>query len=304
MRILITGTTGQVGGALLASLRDKHEVIAPPRSTFDFSAPQSLSFALNKFAPDLIINPAAYTAVDRAEEEPELTFKINRDAPRFIAHWAAARNVPLIHFSTDYVFNGKGDQPSRENSPTDPLSVYGRSKLAGEDAIREAEGPHLIVRTSWVYAARGSNFFRTIARLARERKELKIVADQVGAPTSAHVIANAVEQLTAMELSDLCRGFTKAEGVTNIVTVGETSWQGFATSIVEGLRSRNVNLAVQLISPILTEDYPTKAKRPLNSRLDLARLKEVFGITPPTWQEALEPELDELASEMQTTDIR
>lgn len=304
MRILLTGTTGQVGSALLAILRDKHEVIAPSRSTFDFTAPQSLGYALDKFAPDLIINPAAYTAVDRAEEEPELAFKINRDAPRFIAYWAAARNVPLIHFSTDYVFNGKGDQPSRENSPTYPLSVYGRSKLAGEDAIREAAGPHLIVRTSWVYAARGSNFLRTIARLAREREELRIVADQVGAPTSARVIANVVEQLTAMEPSDLCRGFTKAEGVTNIVTAGETSWHGFAASIVEGLRSRNVALAVKLILPLRTEDYPTKAKRPLNSRLDLTRMQEVFGITPPTWQEALEPELDELASEMQTTDIR
>jgi dTDP-4-dehydrorhamnose reductase len=153
----------------------------------------------------------------------------------------------LIHFSTDYVFNGKCDQPSPENSPADPLSVYGRSKLAGEDAIREAAGPHLIVRTSWVYAERGSNFLRTIARLARERKELRIVADQVGAPTSARVIANAIEQLTAMELCDLCHSFTKAEGVVNIVTAGETCWHGFAASIVEGLRSRNVALAVKLV---------------------------------------------------------
>lgn len=304
MRILLTGTTGQVGGALLAVLRDKHEVIAPPRSTLDFTAPQRLGYALDKFAPDLIINPAAYTAVDRAEEEPELAFKINRDAPRFMARWAATRNVPLIHFSTDYVFNGRGDQPLRENSPADPLSVYGRSKLAGEDAIREAAGSHLIVRTSWVYAARGSNFLRTIARLARERGELRIVADQIGAPTSARVIANAVEQLTAMGLSDLCRRFSMVEGVANIVTAGETSWHGFAASIVEGLRSRNVTLAVKLVLPLRTEDYPTKAKRPCNSRLDLTRVQEVFGITPPTWQEALEPELDELASEMLTTDIR
>jgi dTDP-4-dehydrorhamnose reductase len=298
MRILLTGTTGQVGGALLPILREKHDVVAPPRSIFNFTAPDTLDSALNEFACDLIVNPAAYTAVDRAEDEPDLAFKINRDAPRVIAHWAAKHKVPLIHFSTDYVFNGKGHQRLREDSPTDPLSVYGRSKLAGEDAIREAAGPHLIVRTSWVYAARGSNFLRTIARLAREREELRIVADQVGAPTSAQVIAKAVERLIAVELADLRPGFAEADGVVNIVTAGETSWHGFAASIVEGLRSRNITLAVKSILPLRTEEYPTKATRPGNSRLDLTRAKEVFGITMPTWQEALEPELDALAGEI------
>lgn len=301
MRILLTGTSGQVGGALLPILRNKHEVIAPPRSIFDLSAPDTISSALSEFACDLIVNPAAYTAVDRAEDEPDLALKINRDAPRVIAHWAAKRNVPLIHFSTDYVFNGRGHQRLREGSPTDPLSVYGKSKLAGEDAIRGAAGPHLIVRTSWVYAARGNNFLRTIARLAREREELRIVADQVGAPTSAQVIAKAVECLIAVELSDLRRRFAEADGVVNIVTAGETSWHGFAASIVEGLRSRNIALAVKSILPLRTEEYPTKAKRPSNSRLDLTRARQVFGITTPTWQEALEPELDALAREILTS---
>jgi dTDP-4-dehydrorhamnose reductase len=298
MRILLTGTSGQVGGALLPILADKHEVIAPSLGGFDLAEPEKLAPALDRFGSDLIINPAAYTAVDRAEEEPELAFKVNAEAPRVIARWAARHKVPLIHFSTDYVFNGQGDRHLREDSPTGPLSVYGKSKLAGEDAIREAAGSHLIVRTSWVYAARGSNFLRTIARLACEREELKIVADQIGAPTSARVIAAAVAGLISVGRSDLPGRFAEANRIVNIVAAGETSWHGFASSIVEGLRSRRVTLSVKSILPLRTEEYPTKAKRPNNSRLDLARLHEVFGITMPTWQTALEPELDELAHEM------
>ena len=298
MRILLTGNSGQVGGALLPILADKHEVIAPSHEAFDLAKPDKLAAALDRFASDLVINPAAYTAVDRAEEEPELAFKVNAEAPRAIARWAARHKVPLIHFSTDYVFNGQGDRHLREDSPTGPLSVYGKSKLAGEDAIREAAGSHLIVRTSWVYAAQGSNFLRTIARLAREREELKIVADQIGAPTSARVIAEAVAGLIRVGRSDLPVRFADANGIVNIVTAGETSWHGFATSIVEGLRSRSVTLAVKSILSLRTEEYPTKAKRPNNSRLDLTRLHDVFGITMPTWQTALEPELDEIAREM------
>ncbi|MDE2330205.1 MAG: dTDP-4-dehydrorhamnose reductase [Bradyrhizobium sp.] len=298
MRILLTGGSGQVGTALLPILSDKYDVVAPPRAVFDLAAPQMLGDALDNFSPDLIINSAAYTAVDRAEDEADVAFKVNQDAPGVIANWAAKRNVPVIHLSTEYVFDGKGDLPLRETSPTGPLSVYGKSKLAGEHAIRQAVGPHLIVRTSWVYAARGNNFLRTIARLARERDELRIVADQFGAPTSARVIAQALERLIAGQLSDLGPRFAKAEGIVNIVSAGETSWHGFASSIVEGLRSRNVVLAVKSILPLRTDEYPTKAKRPSNSRLDLKRLQEVFGVTTPTWQTALECELDELAREM------
>jgi dTDP-4-dehydrorhamnose reductase len=236
--------------------------------------------------------------VDRAEDERDLAFTINGEAPGVIAGWAARREVPLVHFSTDYVFNGQGETPCREDSPTGPLSTYGASKLAGEEAIRAANGAHLIVRTSWVYAAQGANFLRTIARLARERTELKIVADQIGAPTSARVIAEGLAALLCPHPENLRERFAQAGGIINVAAAGETSWHGFATAIVEGLRSRRVVLTVQSIVPLRTEDYPTKAKRPHNSRFDLTRLREVFGVTTPSWREALEREIDLLAQEM------
>jgi dTDP-4-dehydrorhamnose reductase len=295
MRILLTGTAGQVGGALFPLLRDRDEILAPALEEFDLSKPGALADGLDGLKPDLIINPAAYTAVDRAEDESELAFSINAEAPAAIARWAARHNVPLVHFSTDYVFNGEGDKPWREDSPSGPLSVYGASKLAGDNAIRAAAGPHLIVRTSWVYASKGANFLRTIARLAKERKELRIVADQIGAATSARVIAHAVAEILS---SDLMGRFARSGGVVNVVCAGETSWHGFATAIVAGLKSRGVKLEVENIVPIGTGAFPTKAKRPGNSRLDLSRLKDVFGIVTPSWSDALEVELDELAREL------
>jgi dTDP-4-dehydrorhamnose reductase len=301
MRIVVTGITGQVGSALVAQLAQLGTVVPADRSALNLADPATLAGALDRLAPDLIVNPAAYTAVDRAEDERELAFAVNATAPGVVAEWAAARDVPLIHFSTDYVFNGQGETPWREDSPTGPLSAYGASKLAGEDAIRAADGPHLIVRTSWVYAAVGANFLRTIARLARERNELKIVADQEGAPTSARVIADAVTAVLAADSRNLRERFARAGGVINIAASGETSWHGFATAIVEGLRSRGLALAVRSILPLRTEDYPTKAKRPLNSRFDLTRLREAFGVTTPSWRDGLTPELDPLAREMRET---
>jgi dTDP-4-dehydrorhamnose reductase len=298
MRILLTGVTGQVGRALIAPLNTIGTVLAAKREELDLSDPESISEVLSRLAPDLIVNPAAYTAVDRAEDEPELAFRVNAEAPGIIAKWAAARGVPLIHFSTDYVFDGLGERPRREDSPTGPLSVYGVSKFAGETAIRAVNGPHLIVRTSWVYAAKGTNFFRTIARLAKERKQMKIVADQIGAPTSAKVIANAVAEILKSDLPGLIGRFAKTDGVVNIAASGETSWHGFATAIVDGLKSRGVKLEVESIVPIRTEDFPTKAMRPGNSRFDLARLRDVFGIVTPSWNGALAVELDELAKEL------
>ena len=215
-----------------------------------------------------------------------------------IAAWAAGRGVPLIHFSTDYVFNGRGEMPWREDSPTGPLSVYGASKLAGEEAVRNAKGAYLIIRTSWVYAAQGANFLRTIARLARERTELKVVADQVGSPTSARVIADAVTALLGSDLTNLPDRFERAGGIVNIAASGETSWHGFATRIVDGLKSRKIPLAARAVLPLRTDEYPTKARRPGNSRFDLTRLREVFGLTTPLWNEALEVELDQLAEEI------
>jgi dTDP-4-dehydrorhamnose reductase len=250
---------------------------------------------LDEVAPDLIVNPAAYTAVDRAEDERELAFRVNAEAPGEMARWAAVRGVPFIHFSTDYVFDGGGERPWHEEDATGPLSVYGRSKLAGEDAIRSAGGPHLVIRTSWVYAATGANFLRTIVRLARERDELGIVADQIGAPTSARLIANAVAKIVSDPAPRLAERLRVAGGLVNVAAAGETSWHGFATAIVEGLIARHVALRVQVVRPIRTQDYPTKVTRPANSRFDLTRLREVFGVETPDWRDALDRELDLLA---------
>lgn len=292
MRILLTGTNGQVGGALQPLLAKHGTVIAPSRTAFDLSKPQTLDEALDGFKPDLIINPAAYTAVDRAEDERELAFLVNAKGPELIAKWAALHRVPLIHFSTDYVFDGSGDKPWGEDSPTGPLSVYGASKLAGDLAIQAAGGPHLIARTCWVYAASGANFLRTIARLAGEREELRIVADQVGAPTTAGAIASTVAGIVKSNASNLEELFVRSGGVVNLACAGETSWHGFASAIVAGLKSRGARIAVETITPIATSDFPTKAKRPGNSRLDLSRLKDRFGMTTPPWQDALQSELD------------
>jgi dTDP-4-dehydrorhamnose reductase len=296
MRIVLTGSKGQVGGALQPLLAKHGTVIAPSRTEFDLSKPEMLAGALDGFKPDLIINPAAYTAVDRAEDERELAFLVNAEGPETIAKWSARHRVPLIHFSTDYVFDGSDDKPRCEDSPTGPLSVYGASKLAGDLAIQAAGGPHLIARTSWVYAANGANFLRTIARLAGERKELRIVADQIGAPTTASTIADTVARVVLSHASNLHELFVRNGGVVNLACTGETSWHGFAGAIVAGLKSRGVQLAVETIIPIATADFPTRAKRPANSRLDLSRLKDRFGLTTPTWQEALLPELDDFVA--------
>lgn len=298
MRILVTGATGQVGNALLKVLGPTNVCIATGRKELDLAQPLQISAALDRIAPSLIINSAAYTAVDRAEDEKELAFRINAEAPGAIAHWAAGHGVPLIHFSTDYVFDGESNQPWREDDLTNPLSVYGSSKLAGEEAIRSAAAPHLIIRTSWVYAARGANFLRTIARLAKERRELRIVADQFGAPTSARLIAEVVASMLPQDLGALVERFAASGSVANVAGSGSTTWHGFAVAIVQGLEARGVTLAVESIVPIATADYPTKARRPANSRFDMTRLKEVFRITTPEWHVGLEPELDQLALEL------
>lgn len=292
MRILLTGTAGQVGGALLPLLRDRHTVLAPTPNEFDLSKPESLASKLDSTRPDLIINPAAYTAVDKAEDETELAFTINGEAPSALARWAAANGVPVVHFSTDYVFDGSGDGAWREDDRTDPLSVYGRSKLAGEKAVRSAGGSHLVVRTAWVYAAQGANFMRTIIRLAREREALRVVADQFGAPTSARTIAATLVEILEHGASDLLAMFARSDGLVHLTNSGSTSWHSFASAIVDGLRSRGVPLKAAEVAPIATADYPTKATRPANSRLDLTRLKAAYGIVPPIWEDALAAELD------------
>jgi dTDP-4-dehydrorhamnose reductase len=307
MRVLLTGTNGQVGGALRKPLGRIAEVQPADRSVLDLSRPDSLLAALDALSPDLIINPAAYTAVDLAEDERELAFRVNAEAPRVMAQWAADRDVPMVQFSTDYVFNGSGNRPWRENDLTNPLSVYGASKLAGEAAVRETAASHLVIRTSWVFASRGKNFLTTIARLARERHELRIVADQTGAPTSARSIAEALTSVISNvgtkepDINLIRRRFADLDGLVHLSNKGETSWHAFAAAIVDGIRARGQQLAVTNIAAIGSKDFPTKAARPLNSRLDTTRLEMIAGVRMPAWQNALNVELDELVADLGST---
>jgi dTDP-4-dehydrorhamnose reductase len=301
MRILITGATGHIGSALQKALDRFVSVTATRHSEFDLTQLDRIAENLNRIQPELIINAAAYTAVERAEDEKELAFRVNAHAPGTMAQWAAQHDVPLIHFSTDYVFDGSGLAPWRESDEPHPLSVYGASKLAGEKAVIEANGPHLIVRTSWIYAANGTNFLRTILRLAQERRELRVVADQVGAPTSAPVVAAALAEIIRSHSTALDQRFATTQGSINIAAAGETSWHGFTVAIIEGLRRRGIALAAERVLPISSAEYPSRVKRPANSRLDLCRLGEVFGIHPPQWDRALAAELDELAATLKAS---
>jgi dTDP-4-dehydrorhamnose reductase len=295
MRILLTGTSGQVGGVLAGLLAEFGEVVAANRAMLDLADVASIPAKLDAIAPAVIVNPAAYTAVDRAEDEPELAFRVNGEAPGAIARWAAAHKVPLVHFSTDYVFNGSGERPWREDDTTGPLSAYGKSKLAGEQALRAAGGPHLIVRSSWVYHRTGTNFLRTIARLAAERDELRIVADQIGAPTSAALIGATLTDLVREFGGDFSALAAASGDTLHLAASGEASWHDFATAIVAGLKARGRTVRAARIVPIKTAEYPTKATRPLNSRLDLARITALLGRPIPSWQAALETELDRVA---------
>lgn len=293
MRILLTGASGQVGGALLALLRDRHTVIAPASHDLNLLQPQTLPARLEAIGPDLVINSAAYNWVDRAEDEPSVAFSINREAPAAIARWATLRNVPIIHFSTDYVFDGSGSRPWREDDSTGPLSVYGRSKLAGECAVRDAGGAHLVVRTAWVYAAQGVNFMRKMINLAKRQESLAVISDQFGTPTAARTVASTLVQILQEGESDLPTAFRRAMGLVHLTNSGSTTWYGFANAIVQGLRSRGVAMKAVNVIPIASEDYPSRAKRPANSRLDLSRLGRVYDIKPPAWERALTNELDE-----------
>ena len=295
MRILVTGVTGQVGSALATKLAALGTVVPATRSVLDLTRPQDIASHLDEIAPDVIVNPAAYTAVDRAEDERDLAFLVNAEAPRALARWSASRRIPLLHFSTDYVYSGHGSVPWKESDETGSLSVYGASKLAGEAAVREAAGQYLIVRTSWVYAPTGSNFLRTIMRLAAEREELRIVADQIGAPTSAAIIADALAAFFA-SAGALPSVIERTGGLVHVAAAGSTSWHGFATAIVEGLRARGVPLKVERLVPIGTADYPTRAQRPINSRLDLSKLQQVLGRSTPDWSAGLATVLDDLVA--------
>jgi dTDP-4-dehydrorhamnose reductase len=294
VRILVTGVSGQVGSALLQTLRPHGTLVPTDRAVLDLTRPAELATRLATLAPDVIVNPAAYTAVDRAEDDRDTAFAVNGESPGVMARWAAERKIPFIHFSTNYVFDGSSTRPWHEDDPTGPLNMYGSSKLAGEQAVQRAGGPHLIVRTSWLYAAQGTNFLRTIVRLAAEREELRIVADQFGAPTSAAWVAEAISRIFAGNPSDLAAKFEAAGHKINIAAGGETSWHGFAHAIVEGLKRRGAAVKTRSVVPIQTKEYRVKAPRPKNSRLDLARMVAIFQIAPVAWDILLERELDQL----------
>jgi dTDP-4-dehydrorhamnose reductase len=290
--ILITGATGQVGSALKKTLANAGEIHAPGRDQLDLADHTSIRAAIRFLRPRWIINPAAYTAVDKAESEPELAHAINADAPRILGEEARRIGAAIIHFSTDYVFDGAKPTPYLESDPTNPLSVYGRSKLAGEQALAATEAAHLIVRTSWVYAAAGKNFLLTILKLAQQKPELRIVADQRGAPTSAHDLARLTAHLIAhCEAESSARGLHLASvlhpGVYHATSAGDTTWHGFATEFLRLQQLANPTIPLATLIPIPTSDYPTPAHRPANSRLDCEKLYRTFGFRLPPWRDSV-----------------
>ncbi len=285
MRILLTGASGQVGGAIKGTLKG-HQVIAPTRGEFDLRQIETISSYVGEINPQLIINCAAYTAVDQAEREPDLAKLINAVAPSLLATAAHDIGAALIHFSTDYVFDGTAHSPYLENDPCAPLNVYGRSKLDGEQAISRTLKAHLIIRTAWVYSATGRNFLRTMLRLAGERATIRVVDDQTGAPTSAILLAEATGKIVDLMNDAPVRFLRHHAGILNVTCRGSTTWHGFATAIFEELQKQGGPLIEA--KPIATADYPTPARRPAYSVLDLARVKQEFGFIPLHWREDLD----------------
>ena len=281
LKILISGKTGQVALELQKQLAGLGELIVLGRDELDLTQPEQIRQQVRAHTPDLIINAAAHTAVDKAESEPELAFAINTTAPGVLAEEAAALGIPLIHYSTDYVFDGTKPAPYTEDDTPHPLGVYGQSKLAGERAIAATGAQHLILRTSWVYSAHGKNFLLTMQRLLQERPELGVVADQIGAPTWAGTIARSTRAL----IERWRTGQAGAWGVYHLTAQGETSWFGFTQAIAEPLIAAGKPCAA--LKPIPASAYPTPAARPQNSRLDCSRLAREWGVTQPDWQTAL-----------------
>ena len=293
MKLLLLGGNGQVGRELRRSLAPLGELVVATReggagdAAADFDAPESLAALVAGSAPDVVVNAAAYTAVDQAETDREAAFRVNAEAPAALARACAGRGALLVHYSTDYVFDGNATRPYREDDRTAPLGVYGESKLAGEAAIRDSGARHAILRTAWVYAAHGRNFLRTMLRLAGERDALRVVADQVGAPTPASWIADATAAMLRQGIED--------GGTWHVVADGETSWHGFASAIMREAVAAGLLARAPSVLPIGTADYPTPARRPAYSVLDTARLQRDFGLRPPGWETGLRATLRELA---------
>ncbi|MCC8555729.1 dTDP-4-dehydrorhamnose reductase [Xanthomonas hortorum] len=299
MTTLVFGANGQVGTELLRALEADGAVQATTRSgrlpdgsaceTADFDAPEALPALLDRIAPSRVVNAAAYTAVDRAEQDRDSAMRANALSPGVIAAWCAAHEVPLVHYSTDYVFDGQGTEPYLEDAQTSPLGVYGGTKLAGEDAIRASGAQHLILRTAWVYASHGANFLRTMLRVGAERDELRVVADQIGTPTPAALIADVTAQLLRQRTPD-------TSGTWHLTAAGQTSWHGFAEAIFEEAVSAGLLPRAPRVVPITTADYPTPAKRPAYSRLSIEKLQREFDIVLPDWQLGLQRVIAEIAA--------
>ena len=294
MKILLFGKGGQVGWELQRSLAPLGQLIALDFDSTglcgDFSNPAGLAETVRRVAPDVIVNAAAHTAVDKAESEPDLARTINALAPSVLADEAQKLGAWLVHYSTDYVFNGSGTSPWRETDATGPLSVYGQTKLEGEQAVARC-AKHLIFRTSWVYAARGANFAKTMLRLAKEREQLKVISDQIGAPTGAELLAD----VTAHALRSV-QAQPELAGLYHLVAGGETSWHCYARFVIEHARraGQPIRVSTEAIEAIPTSDYPTPAQRPLNSRLDTRKLQAAFGLSLPEWQSGVERMLAEV----------
>ena len=294
MRLLLFGKGGQLGWELQRSLAPLGELTALDFDSTDFHAdfshPAALADTVRALRPDVIVNAAAHTAVDKAESEPELAAALNAHAPRVLAAEAARLGAWLLHYSTDYVFDGSGSQPRDEDAATGPLSVYGRTKLEGEEHIRASGCRHLILRTSWVYAARGGNFARTMLKLAAEREALSVINDQIGAPTGADLLAD----ITAHALRAVLRQ-PRLEGTYHVAAAGETSWHGYARFVIDWARQHGlpVKVASDAIQAVPTSTYPTPARRPLNSRLATHKLRRTFELTLPDWQAGVERMLNE-----------
>jgi len=297
--LLLLGAGGQLGHELRRTLAPLGELMVATRSgeldagaaclAADLAEPRSLARALDQARPRLIVNAAAYTAVDRAEDEPALADRVNHLAVAEIGAWAAANGAQVIHYSTDYVFDGTSPRPYREDDPTAPLGVYGATKLAGEHALRASGARHWIFRTAWVYAARGHNFLRTMLRLAGERDELRVVADQIGTPTPARWIA----LVTAAALG---RGAHTDSGIWHVTAGGQCSWHEFASAIVAGAAARGLIARAPRVTAIRTADYPTRARRPAHSVLDCTKLATMLGLQWPHWRAELAAILDEIAA--------
>lgn len=295
MRLLILGRDGQVGTALTQLLAPLGTIVALGRDGADLAHPEGLAAIVHREQPDVIVNAGAYTAVDKAESEPELARLVNADGPAALARAAAASNAWLIHYSTDYVFDGEKPEPYVEDDATAPLNVYGATKRAGELAIGEVGGKHLILRTSWVHAPGRSNFIAKILGLAQSRDELKVIDDQIGAPTSARLIA----AVTARAVEQIARDRPPASGIYHLAAAGETSWHGYASYIIGEALRRGVSLKVapDRVLPVPSSAFPSPARRPRNSRLSTHKLRSALGTDLPDWQADVLGTLDTLLPE-------